>query len=343
MTKVCVRAPSNIALTKYMGKTDPSRNLPANPSVSMTLRSLCTELEIQTHDEDEVISKAMKLSEEGRLKFLRHWTRLKRESVQLFEKFEIPYRPLEERVMIHSQNTFPAGAGIASSASSFGALTFGFFFFYSQDQDLFLKVWAENRGLREAVSSLARLGSGSACRSLMGPFVSWENDRVKEVESALPPLVDIVILAGSEVKKVGSSEAHARVLTSPLWLRDSSGRSRVERATERHKLMLTAIRDGNFQQLARTSYEEFLDMHELFHTSVPSFSYWNENTKRILDFFRAPDFSEVCLTMDAGPNVHCIVPARVNIKWIEILQNKFPDLPLLGDAQGKGAERGFPN
>lgn len=346
-----VRAPSNIALVKYMGKQPGSENLPDNPSVSLTLDRLATWVELSFADSaalsDSYVAvapegaegRAPDLNEAGTKKFLAHLARFKQEARAIGERHEIEFRDLARPVVVKSTNTFPHSAGIASSASSFAALSLASFLHFARDRAAFFRRWEVDVNLRETVAEFSRRGSGSSCRSLQGPWVSWEGAYARKLYSKMPALVDLVLIAGEQPKTVGSSEAHARVKSSPRWP------GRVSRAESRHREAVRAIEEGDFEKVARLSDEDFRDMHELFHTSEPSFTYWNEDTKMLLAYFAEHAPGRFILTMDAGPNLHLIVPDSESFAWEEKLESRFPGMRILRDSQGKGAEirRGVEN
>lgn len=237
--------------------------------------------------------------------------------------------------MIRSANTFPQAAGIASSASSFAALTAASIAYFSSDlaraKALIAASDAASAPFRESLAQLSREGSGSSCRSFGGPFVSWENETVTPVASNLPPLSDLVVVVSGGKKEVGSSEAHRRVLTSPHW----SGR--VARAEARYHLLLPAIVRGDFSAFAELARADSDDMHDLFETSVPSFGYRTAATREVIDYLPQVG-SPYAVTLDAGPNVHVIVPQATESFWKQRLVARFPEHPLLVDRQGAGAE-----
>lgn len=346
-----VSAPSNIALVKYMGKIPGSENLPENPSVSLTLDRLASWVELSFADSAipqdvfEAVApagsegSAPDLNEAGAKKFLAHLARFKQEARSLGERLEIEFRDLSRAVTVRSANTFPHSAGIASSASSFAALSLASFRHFARDRAAFDRRWDEDADLREAVAEFSRRGSGSSCRSLQGPWVSWEGAQARRLFSKMPPLVDLVLIAGDQPKAVGSSEAHARVKTSPHWT------GRASRAELRHREVVRAVEEGDFEKVAQAADADFRDMHELFHTSSPAFSYWNENTKKLLAYFADLTPGSFILTMDAGPNLHLIVPDAESFAWEGKLEARFPGMKILRDSQGKGAEirRGVEN
>jgi diphosphomevalonate decarboxylase len=349
--RVLVRAPSNIAWVKYMGKKEGSdgMNLPENPSISMTLSSLCTFVELSfvpgTEGEPRWIAEVPDgargevptLDEKGAKKFIRHLQLCERELPRTLSAHGLDVRPaFVGACVIRTSNTFPASAGIASSASSFAGLTLAAAAALAVDSVAFRSVYSTNEVFRRELASLSRRGSGSSCRSFDGPFVAWEGESVRRVESSLPPLSDLVVVVSKKEKKVGSSEAHRRVKTSPFW------EGRVRRAQERFEGVERSILQGDFKVAASYVREDSKDMHSLFSSSVPSFSYFEEGTNAVLDFIRRLELehpsSTLAVTLDAGPNVHVIVPQAEEAHWKRLLSQGFPQFPILVDRQGNGAE-----
>ncbi len=310
-------APSNIALIKYMGKN--SEGLATNSSFSFTLEHLRTFVRIQSKTEqrdswtclrsfsedeklrDSSLSKiqldAIDLSVKGREKFLKHFAFLKSEfGIQgIFE--------------VESANNFPSDCGLASSASSFAALT---------KAATALKMHQPNW---QELAKLSRLGSGSSCRSLTGPWVLWKRGGDIENISDLPldyaNLKHICVIAEDSKKTVSSSEAHLRVSTSPLF------RDRPVRAEERLVDLLGALNRKNWSRSYEIVWDEFMDMHELFKTCETSFNYMTEATLWVLK--RSQELWEKngdgpLVTMDAGANVHLlfrndVASDELRMKW----------------------------
>lgn len=285
-------APSNIALIKYMGKEEGGGNRAVNPSLSMTLRDFRTTVEIEPIgggvDRWSALPGSAPLREESTRRFMDFFARLK-SSAGVTAAFEV-----------RSGNNFPSDAGLASSASSFAALTL-----------TATQAFAELRGSEPPsaleMARLSRTGSGSSCRSFFSPWCRWEGDDVRAVPCGLPDLVDIVAVMDGGFKKVSSSSAHGRVQTSPLF------HDRIPRATRRLEKIERALAAGHFQTVAEISWEELWDMHSLFHTSVPPFFYFAPQTIACLRW--AEDYWEKygrgpITTIDAGPNVHFLVPAE---------------------------------
>jgi len=340
--RILVKSPSNIALVKYMGKLPGGGNLPANPSISMTLSSLATFLEIRSAPASTLSRRwvsevpsggkgdSPKLDRAGEEKFLAHFDRC---MSRLPNLLPTEFIPRTGAVEIRSSNTFPHAAGIASSAPSFSALTLACAGWLAKDPEAFKVKFKSDPALRASLARLSREGSGSSCRSFDGPYVAWEGEQVKVLETKLPPLSDLVVVISSGTKKVGSSEAHARVSSSPNW----SGR--VGRAEKRYKALMHAIDLGDFKSLSEIADADFRDMHQLFETAEPPFSYFSEGTSRVLDFlYEAASESKIAVTLDAGPKVHVLAPQSVTAHLKRTPALQFPEYPILVDREGHGAE-----
>lgn len=320
---VKVRAPSNIALVKYMGKLDYVSNLPANSSLSMTLNSLATFTQLEF-----IPGGSFQLSWEGitswgatplRSFCLRDHERIKVEKhfKRVLEYFGESYSGVWR---IQSGNSFPAGAGIASSASGFAALT------------LAIVTALRLKDIPCSVlSELSRQGSGSSCRSFEGPWVLWEGESARRVQSNFEPLSDLVLMIEESEKLVGSSEAHRRILSSRNW------QGRVERANSRVTRLQEILLRGDWGEFSSLSWQEAMDMHELFHTSEPSFSYFKSGTREVLSWLESLKDIRSAVTLDAGPNIHLLVSQSEEAVWIERLRERFPKMNVLIDRQGEGA------
>ncbi|MCB0356433.1 MAG: diphosphomevalonate decarboxylase [Bdellovibrionales bacterium] len=289
-------APANIALIKYMGKTNSDINLPTNGSLSLTLEKLRTYVVIQvltdkTEDQwqclDEMGLEKITLSEKGRLRFLKAWLFLKK------------FFAIEGSFVIRSANNFPADCGIASSASSFAALTLAS---YEVAKDLGKKSLDVNL---QKLAELSRGFSGSSCRSFIGPLCEW-SDAVQSVESTYENLFHYVVIVDAAKKQVSSSEAHLRVQTSQLF------NGRAERAQWRLQAVKECLVDTSitsWKKLFQLCWEEFWDMHALFETSDPNFGYMRpeslfvqEQVRKLWSAFQDGPL----LTMDAGANIHFV-------------------------------------
>jgi diphosphomevalonate decarboxylase len=337
MKRVLVRAPSNIAVIKYMGKLDASLNLPANPSLSLTLDQLCSVTEAVWSGPGEFSLRWQGASELGEWAGLRPMAIEGEKALQKMKRHiarvASALRPEIEDLgawEIRSGNRFPAGAGIASSASGFAALTLA----------VAAALDSIAAGGQEAsrLSQLSRQGSGSSCRSFEGPWVAWEGERAFRVASPSLRLADLVLLVDDRPKAVGSSEAHARVRESGLW----PGRmERVEsRYTEMRGILEADLLGSRWTRFAELCLEEAMDMHGLFHSSKPPFTYMTEHSREVLHWLEDHRELPVAITMDAGPNIHLLVPAEDVARVRRALEQRFDRLSILQDQQGPGALAG---
>lgn len=272
-----------------MGKTDVNSNLPGNPSLSYTLEHLRSFVVIEPgSDEDRWFPlegfEPIELSATGREKFLRHFARLK-------AHWDIP-----GHYTVCSANNFASDCGLASSASSFAALT----------KAAALLAEKLKPGLKTDVrelSRLARLGSGSSCRSFFSPWAIWRGDGAENVDLDIR-LEHAVLLIEDSKKQVSSSEAHKRVVSSALFA------GRAARAEVRMMNLFEALRVGAWTDAFEICWNEFWDMHALFETSQPPFGYMQPETLRALNRLReiwAEEKDGPLVTMDAGANIHLLL------------------------------------
>ncbi|MEO5668677.1 MAG: diphosphomevalonate decarboxylase [Bdellovibrionota bacterium] len=286
-----VVASPNIAFIKYWGKEvsqDPSRvNWALNPSLSLTLSKAqtITELEFKELGQDEVVIDRKIASEKDREKIRRHMERICRAMGH-----DAP-----RAFRYNSENNFPMAAGIASSASAFAALTWatlGCLLGRSQAE-----AWI-GANLRH-VSEFCRWGSGSACRSVAGPYMLWRNEAASARDFPLK-LRDTVIILSRAEKKVSSRDGHEAALSSPLLA------TRLEGVEERLTRMTRALHDKDLVSFGKLLEEEALEMHEVARHGRPRVEYWSENTRRVLSALQAMTNRDFYFTLDAGPNVHVI-------------------------------------
>ena len=264
-----------------MGKLDYEKNIPAHISLSYTLTSLltCVQIEPSTKDHWQPVDKPgfqpLKLSSAGQKRFFNHFEFLK-------EIFHI-----KGFFKISSANNFPSDCGLASSASSFAALT---------------SCAAQMSSSPADTLQLARLsqrGSGSSCRSFFTPWAVWEGNTMRALN--LPLLDHEVVLMETAQKKVSSSEAHRRALTSPFF------EKRKHRATERTEALVKALNEDRWRKAYEICWEEFQDMHRLFETSERPFSYKTPQVDQFLEKVQAQwelQGEGPLVTMDAGSNIH---------------------------------------
>ena len=313
MLKVREAAPSNIALIKYMGKTGPAGNLPANASLSYSLPHLSTTVEIelaQDGTQDHWLplkgedTYPLELSQGGQQRFLKHFNFLKKE-------LHLPAGPY----VVRSANNFPSDCGLASSASSFAALTQAAYSLHRPRS-----VWGPKDLLR--MSELSRSGSGSSCRSLFKGWALWQGSAAEPVSGlAFENLRHLGVVTEAGVKEISSSRAHEMVTTSLLFS------ERSQRANERCEKLLSALHHGHWAQCFETTWAEFWDMHALFETSRPSFGYMTSGSLKILEVVRSywKEHGDGPLaTMDAGPNVHLLFRDQQTQAY-EFFKNRLSD------------------
>lgn len=285
-------APSNIALIKYMGKLNSQQNIPTNSSVSYTLPHLITQVELEQssnpHDSWEALESSdtlpMNLSEAAKQRFIQHFKMLKNQ-FGVYESF-----------VIRSANNFPHSSGLASSASSFAALTRCACLALSECSGKPIPSPSQQ-------AQWSRQGSGSSCRSFFSPWSIWREDTATSLELPYHHLRHHVIIINREVKKTSSSAAHLAVQSSPLW------QGRPERAEKRMQTLIQALKSCDWPQAYQICWDEFIDMHTLFQTASPPFQYFQDETHHILSTLKA--FWEQhqdgpIVTMDAGPNIHLL-------------------------------------
>jgi len=285
------QAPANIALIKYMGKIDHETNEPANASLSYTLPHLQSHVVLEstdTQDSWEPLSLPGLIkpifNEHAKTRFLKHLTLIKK------------HFGYDGYFKVRSANNFPHGTGLASSASSFAALT-------QCAVQACCELMQIKRPTIEAQAALSRQGSGSSCRSFFAPWALWETTTARAVTLPYSTLIHQVILIDTDEKKVSSSEAHQRIKTSPLYA------ERPVRAQHHLEALLKALHAQQWHDAYQICWQEFQDMHALFTSSNPSFTYMNAQTNAVLDKINHLWHSlgdGPLITMDAGPNIHLL-------------------------------------
>lgn len=300
--------PTNIALIKYMGKEDEEQNIPSNGSLSYTLNDLYTFVEMESHGGDEDYweplempgGHAEEISEAAQQRFLKH--------LQFIKEFFKSNRGFTVR----SCNNFPSSVGLASSASSFAALTMC-------AVRALCEITKHDEIEVDAIAELSRHGSGSSCRSFYSPWALWDKDGVRAADIQLDNLIHHAVIVSHDVKTVSSSEAHRRVKTSPEFAK------RQEKVSGRLDDMVKALQRNDWQNAYEIAWQEFKEVHNLFSTSEPKFQYINEDTDVILNAVRShwqKHNDGPIATIDAGPNVHLLFRADQD-DLAEIMKEKF--------------------
>jgi diphosphomevalonate decarboxylase len=281
----------NIAFIKYWGNCDPEARIPANGSISMNLAGLTTQTSVTfdpTLPVDQLTLNKEPVSGATLARVVDFLEAVRRMA------------GIQAHARVISENNFPMGAGIASSASAFAALSLA----ASRAAGLELS--------ERQLSQLARTGSGSACRSVPAGFVEWRVDACdleSAAESIAPPdhwdLVDCIAVISQVHKPTSSTEGHLLAYTSPLQV------ARVDDASRRLDICRQAILDRDFESLAEVVELDSNLMHAVIMTSQPPIIYWQPATIAVMQAVRVwrQQGLPVCYTIDAGPNVHVITPA----------------------------------
>ena len=306
--KTTWKTPSNIALVKYWGKRDPQ--LPENPSISFTLNN-CHTITTLAYDKKEVLDGGFSFEVvfEGQVN-----EAFKPKIQKFFERIET-YVPFvkDYHFTITSENSFPHSSGIASSASGMSALSMCLM---RMEQEL-------NPEMTEAffykkASFLARLGSGSACRSVKGSLVVWGAHEAIEESSDLygvpfshkvAPVFqnyqDTILLVDKGEKQVSSTVGHELMYGHPF------ATQRFEQARQNLTQITTLLQEGKVAEFIALVESEALTLHAMMMTSHPYFILMKPNTLEIIQkiwAYRKAHGSAICFTLDAGANVHVLYP-----------------------------------
>jgi diphosphomevalonate decarboxylase len=315
----CIAHP-NIALIKYWGNRDDGLRIPANGSISITLDGLHTRTTVHYDaalEEDELVINGNLADEEARVRVSQHLDRIR------------ALAGSDRRAQVISESNFPTGAGLASSAAAFAALTVA----ASEAAGLVLDPPARSR--------LARKGSGSAARSILGGYVellAGETDADSVAVQLADPehwdLVDIIAIVAQGLKPVGSTRGHSFAPTSPLQ------EARVNDAPRRLALCRQSIRAREFDQLAPLVELDSDLMHAVMMTSSPPLMYLHPDTVRVMRAVREwrRRGLGVCYTLDAGPNIHCLTLPEHASEVTERLKELVPGLAIMTGRPG-GAPR----
>lgn len=299
--------PSNIALIKYWGKFEDQ--IPANPSISYTLNNCRTNTEME-FIADSGFSVQTFLAGKEEQKF--------GEKIEKFFKSIEKYLPwiVRGKYIIKTENTFPHSSGIASSASGFGAIAKCLIdldekFSYAETHEFKLKK----------SSFLARLASGSACRSLYDGLVVWgETAEVPEssdlfavpypnedVHAVFRQFNDWVLLIHEGEKSVSSTVGHGLMNTNPY------AATRFAEAHVNFKILKTILKEGDIQGFIKLVEHEALSLHAMMMMSDPAFILMKTGTLNVINKiwkFREDTGLPLFFTLDAGANVHLLFPAN---------------------------------
>jgi diphosphomevalonate decarboxylase len=314
-------SPSNIALVKYWGKKE--NQVPANPSISFTLNNCKTITKLDFSKKEAADNFSFDLLFEGKPK-----EDFKPKIQKFLERIEkyCPYLK-QYHFTIDTQNTFPHSSGIASSASGMAALAMNIM---SLEKALNPEMTEEY--FYQKASFLARLGSGSACRSIKGNVVVWGNHNEIDNSSDLfgvefPSQLhenfhnyqDTILLVDKGEKQVSSTVGHDLMHNHPF------AKLRFEQAHENLSALKKVLENGNLDEFIKIVESEALTLHAMMMTSMPYFILMKPNTLEIINKiwnFRNETNIPICFTLDAGANVHVLYPENVKETVLDFIDKE---------------------
>jgi diphosphomevalonate decarboxylase len=323
-------APSNIALVKYWGKKE--NQIPANPSVSFTLNNCKTITKLTfTSKNINIITAVNRIGNKFSFDLLfegQPKEDFKPKIQKFFERVEV-YLPFlkDYHFIIDTQNTFPHSSGIASSASGMAALALNL-----MSLEKVLNPEMTEDYFYQKASLLARLGSGSACRSVKGQVVVWGKHQYIDGSSDLfavqfPNTIhknfinfqDTILLVDKGEKQVSSTVGHDLMHDHPFAER------RFKHAHENLDKLITIFKTGNLTEFIEVVESEALTLHAMMMTSMPYFILMKPNTLEIINAiwkFRKETKIPICFTLDAGANVHLLYPNSDKENVLQFINNK---------------------
>ena len=314
-------SPSNIALVKYWGKKE--HQIPENPSISFTLDhcKTTTKLTFSKKESSNGFSFDVFLDGEQKDDF--------KPKIETFFKRIEAYLPFlkDYYFKIETSNTFPHSSGIASSASGMSALALCLM---SIEQELSANTSEED--FTKKASFLARLGSGSACRSLEGDLVVWgKHDGIEgssdlfgvkypyNVHQNFKNYQDTILLVDKGEKQVSSTIGHNLMHGHPF------AQERFAQAHKNLEDIISILKSGDLDAFIALVESEALTLHAMMMTSMPYFILMKPNTLEIINKiwnFRKVSGSKVCFTLDAGANVHVLYPESEAAQVLEFIKNE---------------------
>ena len=319
--KVTWESPSNIALIKYWGKK--KDQIPENPSISFTLNNCKTVTSLTFSKKENTANFEFEVYLDGEKK-----DDFKPKIQTFFERVEV-YLPFLKQYFfkIETKNTFPHSSGIASSASGMSALALCLMSIKKQ-----LNPEMPNAYFNQKASFLARLGSGSACRSVEGDLIVWGNTKHVEFSSDLfgikyPYQVhenfkqyqDTILLVDKGEKQVSSTVGHNLMHNHPY------AKNRFQQAHDNFEALKPILASGNLEAFIQLIESEALTLHAMMMTSMPYFILMKPNTLEIINKiwkFRQETGLHISFTLDAGANVHVLYPKNESFEVLEFIKNE---------------------
>lgn len=316
------QAPSNIALVKYWGKY--GAQLPKNASLSFTLSKCCTITTLSYEARTPIEQFDFKVYLDGKRE-----VGFEPKIQKFFERVET-YLPFLKgfTFKIDTSNSFPHSSGIASSASGLSALALCLM---SVERSMTGEQMTEEYFIKKA-SFLARLGSGSACRSLQGDLIVWGEHSKIDGSSNLfavqyPNVVhanfknyqDTILLVDKGEKMVSSTVGHNLMVDHPY------AEQRFQQANENLTKLIPILAKGQLDKFIEIVENEALSLHAMMLSSSPSFILMKPNTLEIINRiweFRKATKCHVCFTLDAGANVHVLYPESEKEEVLQFIRQE---------------------
>lgn len=310
-------APSNIAFIKYWGKKDENLRLPANGSISMNLSGLTSTTTVefaQTQNKDRVVIDGQTNTDETK-RVIDHLDRIRKMA------------GITHKAKVVSRNNFPSSTGLSSSASGFAALT------------LAATTAAGLNILEKDLSILARLASGSACRSIPSGFVEWlagKDNATSYAVSIYPPhswdIVDVVAVVSYKKKEIPTTVGQKSASSSPFF------QTRILHIQDKIRKIKNFIKEKNFLKFGEMVEEEALELHAVMLTSKPPLFYLQPETVSIMHKVRKlrEDGLPVYFTVNTGQDIHLICEKK-NADKLEVFLRKIDvvrDIIINTPAQG---------
>lgn len=363
---IVVKAPTNIALAKYWGRVSEHPRVASTPSLSMTLSNSYTTTVVGESTTEasilEVRDHASGLSEAGysygykcvgmegcdviqfrgsRGDVLDGSRQVCDRMARYVQYLRLCYAGILKNpfsLRITTENNFPQGSGLGSSASGFAALTIAVLACWHQAASE--EALSEAGVTKEVLAALAREGSGSAGRSIYGGYVSWlagggstEPMIRQEFSADHLTLHDTIFVFSSQSKQVSSTQGHRRAPHSLLYP------PRVAGSAARHNHFLEALAACDITRLGELMEQEALEMHAIAMTSHPPICYLSESSVAFITWLREQRRAgafEGYFTMDAGVNVHVISSADQVSTIVEKAKENFQFEEILLDKVGEG-------
>lgn len=315
MAKI-IRAHTNIALIKYWGKANAELRLPLMSSLSMTLDAFYTDTSVEKTDSENTFYL------NGEKQDSKQSQRVFAYLAKLQDRFDC-----HDKLIVKSINHVPTSAGLASSSSAFAALAAAFCQCYNIQVD------------KKELSRLARIGSGSASRSVFGGFAIWQKGNSDESSYAYAleehPQMDLHLLAvelNTQQKKISSTAGMKEAQSSPFF------KPWLDRNEFELNHMIQAIKDNDFTSLGQLAELNANEMHAINLTAQPEFTYFEPDTIRAIKLVEElrKEGIECYYTIDAGPNLKVLCQLRNRKEIIERFESAFNNVNIVSASFGPG-------